>query len=180
MATALLPVIQNKIEDESIPYVIISHSCGNWIAYELLRLLRSKGLPLPKMFFVSCMASPDIASSAKVCLSLHLSYYRMYSNIFLSSFDSIALAPQQRNGDLPASSRMSFMGREWSCLSPWCVAHLWTALARWFHPLWPIRSWVPPFWTIWLSHSCLFCQQGPKDITGKRYKRRRFCKYGTD
>ncbi len=66
MAAALLPVVQPKLQEEDVPYVIVAHSCGNWIAYELLRLLRAKGLALPKMLFVSCMASPDIAASAKV------------------------------------------------------------------------------------------------------------------
>lgn len=65
MAAALLPVVQAKLAEEAVPFVFVSHSCGNWIAYELLRLLRRQGLPLPKAFFVSCMASPDIAASAK-------------------------------------------------------------------------------------------------------------------
>jgi len=66
MAAALLPVVQAKLQEEDVPYVIVAHSCGNWIAYELLRLLRARNIPMPKMLFVSCMASPDIAASAKV------------------------------------------------------------------------------------------------------------------
>ncbi len=66
MAAALLPVVQAKVEEaEEVPFVLVSHSCGNWIAYELLRLLRAHALPMPKAFFVSCMASPDIAAAAK-------------------------------------------------------------------------------------------------------------------
>lgn len=66
MAAALLPVVEPKLQEEDVPYVIVAHSCGNWIAYELLRLLRTRNIPMPKMLFVSCMASPDIAASAKV------------------------------------------------------------------------------------------------------------------
>lgn len=66
MAAALFPVIQPKLRKEDVPYVIVAHSCGSWIAYELLKLLRARDMPMPKMFFVSCMASPDIAASAKV------------------------------------------------------------------------------------------------------------------
>jgi hypothetical protein len=66
MAASLLPVVQAKLQEEDVPYVIVAHSCGNWIAYELLRLLRARNMHMPMMLFVSCMASPDIAASAKV------------------------------------------------------------------------------------------------------------------
>lgn len=71
MAAALLPVVRTKLAEaegdgeDAVPFVFVSHSCGNWVAYELLRLLRRESLPLPKAFFVSCMASPDIAAAAK-------------------------------------------------------------------------------------------------------------------
>ena len=44
---------------------VVAHSVGTWIAYELLRLARSRGLPMPTKVFVSAMASPDIADAAR-------------------------------------------------------------------------------------------------------------------
>ncbi len=44
---------------------VVAHSVGTWIAYELLRLARSRGLPMPRKAFLSAMASPDIADAAR-------------------------------------------------------------------------------------------------------------------
>ena len=44
---------------------MVAHSVGTWIAYELLRLARSRGLPMPRKAFLSAMASPDIADAAR-------------------------------------------------------------------------------------------------------------------
>jgi surfactin synthase thioesterase subunit len=52
-----------------VPWVVIAHSCGNWVAYELLKRLRGEGLPMPHMAFLSCMAAPSIAEQAKVRLT---------------------------------------------------------------------------------------------------------------
>ena len=44
---------------------VVAHSVGTWIAYELLVLARSRGLPMPRKAFLSAMASPDIADAAR-------------------------------------------------------------------------------------------------------------------
>ena len=43
----------------------MAHSVGTWVAYELLRLARNCGLPMPRTAFLSAMASPDIADAAR-------------------------------------------------------------------------------------------------------------------
>ena len=44
---------------------VVAHSVGTWVAYELLMLARSRGLPMPRKAFLSAMASPDIAAAAR-------------------------------------------------------------------------------------------------------------------
>ena len=44
---------------------MVAHSVGTWVAYELLRLAQSHGLPMPRKAFLSAMASPDIAVEAR-------------------------------------------------------------------------------------------------------------------
>ena len=43
-----------------VPYVIVAHSVGTWIAYELIRLLKQHSLPMPAHAFLSCFPAPDI------------------------------------------------------------------------------------------------------------------------
>ena len=33
---------------QGIPYVLVGHSVGTWMLYEFLKMLISKGIPLPK------------------------------------------------------------------------------------------------------------------------------------
>jgi len=94
MAAAILPVVQEKLKEEDVPYVLIAHSCGNWIAYEMLCLIKTMAMPMPSMFFVSCMASPDIAASAKVyefsisalVFCKAVKYFPQYSSIPLQHY----------------------------------------------------------------------------------------------
>lgn len=48
--------------DDDVPYVIIAHSVGTWIAYELLQLLRAstKKMKMPEQVFFSAFPSPTI------------------------------------------------------------------------------------------------------------------------
>jgi hypothetical protein len=39
----LAPLLQQKV-----PYVVICHSMGTWLAYELLKMFVLKGIPLPE------------------------------------------------------------------------------------------------------------------------------------
>ena len=47
------------------PLQVVAHSVGTWVAYELLRLAQSHGLPMPHKAFLSAMASPDIAFGSR-------------------------------------------------------------------------------------------------------------------
>ncbi|PRW20885.1 Monothiol glutaredoxin- chloroplastic [Chlorella sorokiniana] len=58
LAAALLPVVASRLLDA--PYVVVAHSVGTWVAYELLRAVQAAGLPMPTKVFLSAMASPDI------------------------------------------------------------------------------------------------------------------------
>jgi surfactin synthase thioesterase subunit len=59
LAAALLPVVASRLCG-SVPYVVVAHSLGAWAAFELLRLAKQQGLPLPVAAWLSAMPSPDI------------------------------------------------------------------------------------------------------------------------
>ncbi|KAG1660251.1 hypothetical protein FOA52_007648 [Chlamydomonas sp. UWO 241] len=42
------------------PYVVLSHSMGSWVAFELLLLARSRGLPMPQAWFLGAMPAADL------------------------------------------------------------------------------------------------------------------------
>ena len=44
---------------------VIAHSVGAWNAYEFLVLARQRGLPMPQQAFLSAMAAPSMAESAR-------------------------------------------------------------------------------------------------------------------
>lgn len=56
LAEALVPVVGPTLSD-GVPYVVIAHSVGTWIAVEVLRAL---GAPPPVSMFVSCFPAPDL------------------------------------------------------------------------------------------------------------------------
>lgn len=58
LANLLLPVVANRLV--SVPYVVIAHSVGTWVAYEFLQAVRQAGLPMPCHAFLSAMAAPDV------------------------------------------------------------------------------------------------------------------------
>jgi surfactin synthase thioesterase subunit len=63
-ARALLPIITPEVSD-GVPYVIVGHSVGCWVAYELVRLLRQNSLPPPVHAFLSSFPPPDIPLSER-------------------------------------------------------------------------------------------------------------------
>ena len=52
---SLAPLLQ----DEAVPYVVVSHSMGTWMAYEFLKLVAEKGIPYPKQLVVSGFPAPS-------------------------------------------------------------------------------------------------------------------------
>lgn len=50
---------------EETPVVVAGHSMGAIIAYELLCLMRQRGLPAPKHVLLSCMVAPDTPKSKR-------------------------------------------------------------------------------------------------------------------
>ncbi|KAF5835551.1 Alpha/Beta hydrolase protein [Dunaliella salina] len=71
MAQTLLPLLAPKLQDGT-PYVMISHSMGCWIGYELLLCLRLNGLPLPLSWFLGAMPCPSIPFEARPWRLQHL------------------------------------------------------------------------------------------------------------
>lgn len=63
MAKALFPIVASRLSD--VPYIVIAHSVGTWLAYEFLCLAKNRGLPLPLKIFISAMPSPDIPSDQR-------------------------------------------------------------------------------------------------------------------
>eukprot|EP00658_Telonema_sp_P-2_P061451 TRINITY_DN50152_c0_g1_i2.p1 TRINITY_DN50152_c0_g1~~TRINITY_DN50152_c0_g1_i2.p1 ORF type:complete len:271 (-),score=40.75 TRINITY_DN50152_c0_g1_i2:137-949(-) len=57
MAAAILPVLSPALNK---PYVVLAHSVGCWVSFELLHLIRSAGLPMPRGVIYSAFPSPDI------------------------------------------------------------------------------------------------------------------------
>lgn len=55
LADALEPALDR-------PYALFGHSMGGLLAFELTRILRRRGKPLPSRLFVSAIASPDTPS----------------------------------------------------------------------------------------------------------------------
>ena len=60
MAAALFPVLAPSLTNPAIPWVLVCHSVGTWIAYEFLCLCNKHGVPMPQKAFISAMPSPDI------------------------------------------------------------------------------------------------------------------------
>ncbi len=58
LAAALLPVVASRLHGGP-PYVVVAHSLGTWAAFELLRLAKRQGLPMPAAAWLSAMPSPD-------------------------------------------------------------------------------------------------------------------------
>lgn len=58
MAKQLLPVVASKLYD--VPWILVAHSVGTWIAFEFLHACRDVGVPMPRIAFLSGMPSPDI------------------------------------------------------------------------------------------------------------------------
>ena len=63
VAAALLPIVEPLVRDTR--YVVVAHSVGTWNSYELLCLLRERGIPMPVRIFYSGFASPDIPEAER-------------------------------------------------------------------------------------------------------------------
>jgi len=58
IAAELLPVLAPVIKSK--PYMIVAHSVGTWISFEMLVRARQQGLPMPRQAVLSAFPSPDI------------------------------------------------------------------------------------------------------------------------
>lgn len=66
VAAGVLDVLGDKIgQAGGLPYVIVSHSVGGWVAFEMLRLAREKGIGMPVSWFLSAMPFPDIPEAKR-------------------------------------------------------------------------------------------------------------------
>ena len=52
----MLKLLASRLCD--VPYCVVAHSVGTWIAFELLSRAREEGLPQPLKVFFSCFPSP--------------------------------------------------------------------------------------------------------------------------
>ncbi|PNH10334.1 Linear gramicidin dehydrogenase LgrE [Tetrabaena socialis] len=59
IAQELLPVVAASLAS-GVPYVMLSHSFGCWVGFELLRAAERAGLPMPRSWCLSAMPHPDI------------------------------------------------------------------------------------------------------------------------
>ena len=57
-ARALLPILGSRLID--VPYIIVGHSVGTWLAYEFVRAAQDAGLPAPAKAFLSNFPVPDL------------------------------------------------------------------------------------------------------------------------
>ena len=64
-AQAILPIIYTTVLQDGVPYVTVSHSVGTLIQYELLSLMRERGMKMPSHVFVSSFPHPDIEPSLR-------------------------------------------------------------------------------------------------------------------
>jgi hypothetical protein len=58
-AEQIFPILAPLLQDEAVPYVVVSHSMGTWMAYEFLKLVAEKGIPYPKQLVVSGFPAPS-------------------------------------------------------------------------------------------------------------------------
>ncbi|KAL6762042.1 Alpha/Beta hydrolase protein [Haematococcus lacustris] len=66
LAEQVLEVVGHRLHQwPSIPWVVISHSMGCWVAFELLRRIRQAGLTMPSAWFLSAMPAPDIPENMR-------------------------------------------------------------------------------------------------------------------
>lgn len=49
----------SRLFSDGVPFVVVGHSLGTWIAFEVASLMRERGLPLPKAAFLSAFPAPD-------------------------------------------------------------------------------------------------------------------------
>ena len=60
-AKALLPILASRLID--VPYIVVGHSVGTWLAYEFVRAAQDAGLPAPVKAFLSNFPVPDLPVS---------------------------------------------------------------------------------------------------------------------
>eukprot|EP01023_Acetabularia_acetabulum_P018510 TRINITY_DN1933_c0_g2_i2.p1 TRINITY_DN1933_c0_g2~~TRINITY_DN1933_c0_g2_i2.p1 ORF type:complete len:331 (-),score=58.89 TRINITY_DN1933_c0_g2_i2:289-1281(-) len=60
MAQALLPILSGRLSEKNVPYVVVAHSMGCWIAFEFIQLVRVNSIKMPEKLFLSAMAAPDL------------------------------------------------------------------------------------------------------------------------
>ena len=62
-ARALLPIVASRLVD--VPYIVIGHSVGTWLAYEFVRMAQKEGLPAPVNAFLSNFPAPDVPAEER-------------------------------------------------------------------------------------------------------------------
>ena len=60
---ALFPIVASRLVD--VPYIVIGHSVGTWLAYEFVRLAQKEGLPAPVNAFLSNFPAPDVPAEER-------------------------------------------------------------------------------------------------------------------
>ncbi|PNW78637.1 hypothetical protein CHLRE_09g388900v5 [Chlamydomonas reinhardtii] len=64
-AAQLLPVLAPLLAQRNVPYALVSHSLGCWLAFELLRAARAARLPAPAAWCLSAMPAPDLPEAQR-------------------------------------------------------------------------------------------------------------------
>mmetsp|Transcript_30864 Transcript_30864/g.67601 ORF Transcript_30864/g.67601 Transcript_30864/m.67601 type:complete len:345 (-) Transcript_30864:494-1528(-) len=63
-AEAIYQVLAPVLQD-GVPYVLVGHSMGTWCLFELLKLLMTRGVPMPSQLVVSCFPAPSIPEAER-------------------------------------------------------------------------------------------------------------------
>lgn len=65
MLQVLAPELVSTNGSADVPYAIVAHSVGTWVAYELLHLLRERNISMPIHCYFSCFPPPDLPVSKR-------------------------------------------------------------------------------------------------------------------
>lgn len=60
VAAAVLPVLTRVLSRDAVPWAVIGHSVGTWLAYEFVRAAKRAGLPPPMRMLLACFPAPHM------------------------------------------------------------------------------------------------------------------------
>jgi surfactin synthase thioesterase subunit len=89
----IVTLLANELPPLDRPYVLLGHSMGAWLAFELARELRRRSAPRPDLIVVAACPAPHVA--------------RTESQLHELPDDELLQAVERRYGDLPSKASAS-------------------------------------------------------------------------